>query len=76
MYAEKVSVSIPHTLMQFVEEYKVSHARKSRSQVIEEALTLLRERELEAAYREADAGLQLATDFAPTVSDGLADEAW
>ena len=76
MYAEKVSVSLSQTLMQFVEEYKVSHARKSRSQVIEEALTLLRERELEAAYREADTGLQLATDFAPTVSDGLADEAW
>ena len=76
MYAEKVSVSLSHTLMQFVEEYKVSHARKSRSQVIEEALTLLRERELEAAYRDADAGTQLVQDFAPTISDGLADEAW
>ena len=75
MYAEKVSISLPPTLMQFVEEYKVSHERKSRSQVIEEALTLLRERELETAYRDA-AGGTLTQDFAPTLSDGLADEAW
>ena len=78
MYAEKVSISLPPTLMQFVEEYKVSHERKSRSQVIEEALTLLSERELETAYRDADDGTPatLAKDFAPTASDGLNDEAW
>ncbi|MEO8386347.1 MAG: CopG family transcriptional regulator [Betaproteobacteria bacterium] len=75
MYAEKVSISLPPTLMQFVEEYKVSHERRSRSQVIEEALTLLRERELEAAYRDAADGT-LARDFAPTISDGLANESW
>jgi len=75
MYAEKVSISLPPTLMQFVEEYKVSHECKSRSQVIEEALTLLRERELETAYRDAADGT-LAQDFAPKLSDGLANEAW
>ena len=78
MYAEKVSISLSPTLMQFVEEYKVSHERKSRSQVIEEAVTLLRERELETAYCEADNGAltTLTNDFAPTVSDGLNDEVW
>jgi antitoxin ParD1/3/4 len=79
MYAEKVSVSLPQSLMQFVEEYKISHQRKSRSQVVEEALTLLRERELEAAYRDAEAAKlanAIAKDFAPTTSDGLDHEAW
>jgi antitoxin ParD1/3/4 len=79
MYAEKVSVSLPQSLMQFVEEYKVSHQRKSRSQVVEEALTLLRERELEAAYRDAEAAKSanaIANGFAPTTSDGLDHEAW
>ena len=76
MHAKRVSVSLSPTLMRFAEEYKFSHNHKSRSQVIEETLTLLRERELEAAYRDADTGPQLAKNFAPTVTDGLANEAW
>jgi len=74
MYAEKVSISLPSVLMQFVEEYRVTGAKKSRSQVIEEALTLLRERELEVAYRAASTETDPAWDR--TIGDGLDDETW
>ena len=47
---------------------------KSRSQVIETAIALLQEKELEKSYRlaaqEADA------DYDITASDGLVDETW
>lgn len=74
MYAEKVSISIPAVLMQFVEEYRVSRGKKSRSDVFEDALILLRERELEDAYRDASADADGAWDA--TVADGLDHEAW
>lgn len=74
MYAEKVSISIPAVLMQFVEEYRVTRGKKSRSDVFEDALMLLRERELEDAYRDASADVDRAWDA--TVADGLDREAW
>ena len=46
----------------------------NRSDVFEEALKLLRERELEFAYREASAEVDPAWDA--TVGDGLDHEAW
>jgi antitoxin ParD1/3/4 len=74
MYAEKVSISLPAVLMEFVEEYRVTGGKKSRSQVIEEAVMLLRERELEVAYRAASADADPAWDR--TTGDGLDDETW
>jgi antitoxin ParD1/3/4 len=46
MNVEKLSISLPPPLVQFVENYKQNKGCKSRSQVIEEALELLRNREL------------------------------
>jgi metal-responsive CopG/Arc/MetJ family transcriptional regulator len=46
MQTEKISISLPTSLMQFVENYKISKRCKSRSQVIELALDLLRNQEL------------------------------
>ena len=74
MYADKISISLPPVLLDFVEDYRVARGIKSRSQVIDVALRLLRERELDAAYREASAGIDPAWDA--TVADGLDDEAW
>ena len=71
---EKLSISLSTQLFQFLETYKTAHQRKSRSQVIEEALLLLRERELEAAYSEA--GREVDPDWEVTLMDGLTDEAW
>ncbi|MCG6134006.1 MAG: CopG family transcriptional regulator [Nostoc sp. LLA-1] len=74
MQSEKLSISLPASLVQFVENYKLTKGCKSRSQVIELAIELLRYQELEQAYRES------ATEFNPewdvTVGDGLTDETW
>ena len=81
MYAEKISISVPQKVMEFIEEYKISHQCKSRSQVIEEALALLRERDLELAYRdcrdaEKSNPTAIANECNATNSDGLAHETW
>jgi metal-responsive CopG/Arc/MetJ family transcriptional regulator len=74
MNVEKLSISLPAYLMQFIENYKLDKGCKSRSQVIEEALELLRNQELEEAYRQASAEVDNAWDV--TLTDGLADETW
>ncbi|MCM0594157.1 MAG: CopG family transcriptional regulator [Gloeotrichia echinulata IR180] len=74
MQTEKISISLPTSLMQFVENYKISKGCKSRSQVIELALDLLRNQELEQAYREASA--QNDPNWEITIGDGLTDETW
>ncbi|MBI5752928.1 MAG: CopG family transcriptional regulator [Hydrogenophilales bacterium] len=74
MLAEKISISLGADTLNFVERFKKPHAMKNRSQVIETAIALLQEKELEKSYRlaaqEADA------DYDITASDGLADETW
>ncbi|NDJ24453.1 CopG family transcriptional regulator [Nostoc sp. B(2019)] len=72
MPAEKLSISLPASLMQFIENYKITKGYKSRSQVIELALELLRYQELEQAYRLASA--EIDPDWDLTVGDGLTDE--
>lgn len=74
MLAEKVSISLPAPLLEFVEHYKENHALKSRSKVIEMALERLQQESLEAAYRQAAADVDPAFDA--TNSDGLRDETW
>jgi antitoxin ParD1/3/4 len=74
MSVAKLSVSLPDSLAGFVEDYRKKRGLKSRSQVFEEALKLLRSQELEAAYREADSKHDKAWDNA--LSDGLSDETW
>lgn len=74
MHSEKLSISLSSYLVQFIEQYKTSHQYKSRSQVIEEALELLRNRELEEAYKQASKEVDLAWDV--VVGDGLTDETW
>lgn len=74
MQVEKLSVSLPAPLVRFIENYKITHQCKSRSQVIEVALQRLREQELESAYREANQ--EIDPDWDLTVADGLIDESW
>ncbi len=82
MQSEKISISLPQSLVRFVEDYKITRGCRTRysrsfglprSQVIEEALELLR-RELESAYREASKEVDDAWDI--TLADGLSDETW
>ena len=74
MQSQKLSISLPPRVVRFIEHYKVAKGCKSRSQVIEEALALLQERELEEAYREASQ--EVDADWEVTVADGLTDETW
>ncbi|MBD2567829.1 ribbon-helix-helix domain-containing protein [Anabaena lutea] len=74
MQTEKISISLPSPLVQFVENYKITKGCKSRSQVIELALDLLRYQDLEQAYREASTEIDEAWEL--TTGEGLTDETW
>jgi len=74
MKVEKLSISLPPLLVEFIENYKLSKGCKSRSQVLEEALELLRNRELEEAYRQASA--EIDSDWDVTIAGGLTDATW
>lgn len=74
MAVRKVSISLPEGLTKFVDAYKKRRGIKSRSRVFEEAVNLLRNQDLEAAYR--DAADELDRDWEVTVGDGLRDETW
>lgn len=74
MHAQKVTISIPQSLYEFVETYQSEHHFKSRSDVISKALQLLKQKQLEAYYREANE--ELNDDFDITLADGLEDETW
>lgn len=73
MSVAKLSISLSSSLAGFIEKYAKKRGL-NRSQVFDEAVKLLRSRELEAAYREA--GSESGRDWESTVSDGLADETW
>jgi antitoxin ParD1/3/4 len=73
MSAAKISVSVSESTVDFVESYRKKRGLK-RSQVFEEAIRLLRSRELEAAYRAANA--ESSEEWDITASDGLPDETW
>ncbi|HVB79396.1 MAG TPA: ribbon-helix-helix domain-containing protein [Candidatus Binataceae bacterium] len=74
MGVAKLSVSLPDSLAGFVEAYRKKKGLKSRSQVFEEAVKLLRSRDLETAYREASSEYDKGWDA--TAGDGLTDETW
>jgi len=74
MQAEKISISLSQSLLNFIESYKIAKGCSSPSQVIEVALELLRNQELESAYRQASSEIDPAWDL--TVADGLTDETW
>ena len=72
--AKKISISLPTSLVQFIETYKITKGCQSPSQVIEVALELLQNQELEEAYRQASSEIDSAWDL--TIADGLTDETW
>lgn len=74
MTVKKMSISISADLAVFMENYKKSKDCKSISQIVEEALILLREKELENAYREANKEIDDLWDV--LAGDGLTDETW
>lgn len=53
MTTEKLSITLSPKALKFVDAYRKEHAMKSRSDVIEAALALLRETEREEEMSEA-----------------------
>ncbi len=74
MNAEKLSISLPPTLVHFVKEYQSTHHYNSKSEVIQDAIKLLRLKELEEEYLAA--GKEIDPAFDITDMDGLDDETW
>jgi Arc/MetJ-type ribon-helix-helix transcriptional regulator len=74
MHSQKVTISIPQSLYEFVEAYQSQHHIKTRSDVISAALQLLQQQQLEAFYSAANE--ELNNDFDLTIKDGLEDESW
>jgi len=72
--AKEISISLPTSLVQFIESYKIAKGCQSPSQVIELALELLQNQDLEEAYRQASSEIDPAWDI--TIADGLTDETW
>lgn len=67
-----LNFSITSEALAFVERYRKTHLGKTRSEVVQEAIALLHERELETAYREARAEVDLDWEPAKSASDPLA----
>lgn len=69
--AEKVTISLPPALLDFVTQYQESH-RISRSEVVQQALQAMQDAELARAYREAAAEMRSDVLFDADPSHGLA----
>lgn len=74
MRAEKLSITLSPTLVHFIKEYQKSHDLHSKSEVIQEALRILRQKDLENEYLAANKEIDSTFDI--TVRDGLDDETW
>lgn len=72
MSQRKLSVSLTEPIARFVDGYKGEHKLKTKSEVVERALKLLREQELERAY--AQAGDEVDPAWGVTVGDGLFED--
>ena len=70
----KLSVSLPDDDVEFLDRYVVEFGVASRSAAVQQAITLLRNAGLAAAYEDAWDDWDDSTDgelWSPTVGDGL-----
>jgi Arc/MetJ-type ribon-helix-helix transcriptional regulator len=74
----KISVSLPDSDVAFLDEYAGRHDVDSRSAVVQEAVAMLRESQLEVAYAQAWQEWEHSTDadlWESASGDGLGDAA-
>jgi antitoxin ParD1/3/4 len=74
MQAQKISISLTKPMYDFIENYQEKYCCKSRSEVINKALYLLQQAQLENCYREANK--EIDNEFEKTALDGLEHETW
>lgn len=72
MHKSKFSISLPYELLLFI-EHRQQSCGNSRSSVIQEALELLKEKELEEAYKAANLETY-DNDWDACLLDGLDEE--
>lgn len=73
--ATRISATLPPDLTAYLEQYQQAHGLETRSAALAEAVRALRERELEAAYRElGEAQQQGLETYPPDNADGLEQE--
>jgi metal-responsive CopG/Arc/MetJ family transcriptional regulator len=66
---ERLSISLPAPLVRFLEQYQATNAVKTRSEVLERAVLLLREQSLIEEYRQS--ALENDPAWDATAGDGL-----
>lgn len=74
MHTQKISISLPQPLYNFIGSYQETYCCKNRSEVINRALRLLQQTQLESYYKEANK--EMDNDFEIIAFDGLDNEAW
>jgi Arc/MetJ-type ribon-helix-helix transcriptional regulator len=74
MPTEKVSIALSVKTLKFVDAYRKAHSLKTRSDVIEAALALMRESEREAEISEAPAVEEDVSDLDLHIHDRGDDE--
>jgi len=74
MQAQKISISLSKPLYDFIDDYQEVHHCKSRSEVINQALYLLQQTQLELCYKQANK--EIDNKFETTTFDGLDNETW
>lgn len=70
-------MSLDASLLEFIAHYQETHQLRSRSEVVAQALTLLRDQELETQYAAALSEWQNSDDadlWDHTAADGLQEE--
>ncbi len=78
MNAEKLSVSLDPSLVQFVNQYKQSHNISTKSEVVSLAIRALRNESLQEQYMYAHEEWLASADqnlLDATLSDGLGEDA-
>lgn len=78
MAPERLSISLEAPLLAFLGQYQEAHAVRSKSEVMAQALRLLRERELESQYAAAMREWQASSEadvWDGAVEDGLEADA-
>jgi antitoxin ParD1/3/4 len=74
MQAQKISISLAKPMYDFVENYQEEHCCKSRSEVVDKALHLLQQAQLESCYKEANK--EIVNELETMTFDGLEHETW
>lgn len=75
METQKLSISLPRALYEFIGQYQTQYHCQSRSEVITQALYMLQQAHLGECYRQANQEIDNA--FEGTAGDGLEeDETW